>query len=544
MEYDRLEHLVGVRDEKLMKKTLGTFWARFKERNPEHVAFTRGPSFPLESLIPVLFHGDEGRGLKKRQIMILSTHGVLGMGSRRHPEASNESKDPLKMNYLGSTWKNHFLLCCLPISLYGNDPSALFQMLDIQAAEFSRLFWDGVEFGGRRLYIACVGIKGDSPFLSKAGMFNRAFTRRPTRATSKTPCKGICHLCMAGCESYDHDVPYEDVGLEFPAWLGTVGLVKPFTTPSPLLKIPFHQGGTTEALFEFDLFHNFHQGVGKNFAASAICICLELVRRSISDAFDQLTSDFKQYCSEKRESPYHKSITAKLLGVDQSFQDCPDAAWSKGDFTRLILKWFDDYCKRCVVGHTLDPLYLKCVPSLGKVLFVCFILSCCFSNRLIFQFFIWAKPTFPSQPGFASEAEAVSNINMCMSGLYREGLFIGSERARQIATHGLQFLRAYVELAGLCFSKNKKRFPLTPKGHYLHHQFLGLLHQSQKQTWCLNVVAFGVQMEEDFIGKPSRLARRVSCKTTSLRVIERAFLAMNAAMGRDDIHSDDQESGW
>lgn len=51
-------------------------------------------------------------------------------------------------------------------------------------------------------------------------------------------------------------------------------------------------------------------------------------------------------------------------------------------------------------------------------------------------------------------------------------------------------------------------------------------------------------MQEDFIGKPSRLARRVSCKTTSLRVIERAFLAMNAAMGRDDIHKDDEDSGW
>lgn len=363
MEYDRLEHLVGVRDEKLMKKTLGTFWDRFKERNPEHVAFTRGPSFPLDSLIPVLFHGDEGRGLKKKQIMVLSTHGLLGKGSSRHPKASAASEDPLKMNYKGNTWKNHFLLCCMPVSLYGDDPSALFQMLDIQAEEFSRLFWDGVEFGGRRLYVACVGIKGDSPFLSKAGMFNRAFTRRPTRSSSKTPCKGVCHLCMAGCESYDYDVPYEEFGNEFPSWLGTMGLVKPYETPSPLLKIPFHRGGTTEALFEFDLFHNFHQGVGKNFAASAICICLELVRNTISGAFDELTSDFKQYCSQKKESPYHKKITAKLVGVETGFKDWPDAAWSKGDFTRLILQWFGDYCKRCVVGHTVDPLYLKCVPK-------------------------------------------------------------------------------------------------------------------------------------------------------------------------------------
>lgn len=368
MEYDRLDTLVGVQDVISMRQNLGIFWERFRESHPQHVIFSRGADFPLNSVVPVLFHGDEGRGLKKKQVMVLSTHGVLGSGSSHHPTVypSYSSKtvpsdDPLKMNYLGNTWTNHFLFCIMPIALYGEEPKALFHMLDLQAQEFSRLFWDGVEFGNMKLYICCIGIKGDSPFVSKAGRFNRAFTRRPTRPSSKTPCQGICHRCLAGHEAFDYPVPYEEYGAECPAWLGTMDLVEPYTIPSPLLQIPFHQGGTTAALFEFDLFHNWHQGLGKNYVSSAICVCMELLKLSIPKAFDELTLDFKRYCSEKKESPYHKRITAKLVGVETGFQDCPDGSWSKGDFTRLIVQWFDDYCQRCVVGHTLDLLYLKCV---------------------------------------------------------------------------------------------------------------------------------------------------------------------------------------
>ena len=136
--------------------------------------------------------------------------------------------------------------------------------------------------------------------------------------------------------------------------------------------------------------------------------------------------------------------------------------------------------------------------------------------------------------GWIPEAEATSCINQCISGLFHEGLFIPAPRAEQLARLGLRFLSLYAELAGLCFSKKMNRFPLTPKGHYLHHQLLGLLHQAQKSAWCVNIIAYAVQMQEDYIGKPSRLARRVSCRTTSLRVIQRTFLAMRAAVGAGD----------
>lgn len=372
VECDNLEHLVGVSEVADMKKILSTFWTRFTALYPQHVVAQRAVTdadFSPEMCIPVLYHGDEGRGLKKKQLMVLSTHGMLGKGSEPSKKASNDMNDPngpLRLNMIGNSYLNHFLQCVLPISLYNETPEALYHMLDIQAKEFAHLFERGVVVKGKRFFICCVGVKGDSPFLTKSGMFLRSFSRRPTRASSKKPCTGICHLCFAGREDCDQPFPFEEYGVRSPAWLQTVGLERPFSTPSPLLQIPFGVDGTDETLWCFDLFHNFHSGMGKYFASSAICVCMELIDRTIDESFDVLTQDFKDYCRRNRESPYHKKITKSLLGVEAGFRDCPDGTWSKGDFTRLILKWFGDYCSRHVIGKTEDVLYLKCVA------YVCF----------------------------------------------------------------------------------------------------------------------------------------------------------------------------
>ena len=128
------------------------------------------------------------------------------------------------------------------------------------------------------------------------------------------------------------------------------------------------------------------------------------------------------------------------------------------------------------------------------------------------------------------QAEATLAINEATSGLYNEGLFLLNPRAEHLARKGLFFLRAYCRLAKMCFLAKKKRFPLHPKGHYLHHQFLELLHDSRKGKFSLNILVFSNQMSEDFVGKPSRLSRRVSAKRVPLRVLQRSFLAIRSAL--------------
>lgn len=305
--------------------------------------------------------------------MVLSSHGALGRGSRPSERVQDHvgdgtENDPLRLNYIGNSYLTHFLCCLMPISLYNRTPEAFFQMLEIQAQEYVELFENGLVVRGVKFYFCCLGCKGDAPYLSKSGKFLRAFTRRPTRASSKTPAQGVCHLCLAGKEDWEREVCFEEFGEE-PAWLQTVGLLKPYDVrdPSPLLQIPFDHVEGAEQFFRFDIFHNWHSGVGKYFISSAVCVCMELIQMSVQNAFTFISDDFKAYCKKHRESPYHKTLTASLFGMETGLGKCPDASWSKGDFTRLIHQWFADYCQRHVVGKTDDGLYLKCVAKLNTI---------------------------------------------------------------------------------------------------------------------------------------------------------------------------------
>ena len=133
------------------------------------------------------------------------------------------------------------------------------------------------------------------------------------------------------------------------------------------------------------------------------------------------------------------------------------------------------------------------------------------------------------------EAEAIFAVNECLSGLYSEELFIKSPRARFLAKRGLEFLQKYAKLALLSFRQRKRRFPFMPKGHYFHHQLLSLHQESERGSWCLNPLGYANQLSEDFVGRPARLSRRVSARTTSLRVIQRAFLAIrNSVVSPND----------
>ena len=367
---DDLDCLVGVKDVKLMQKVLTVFWDRYQAVHPTHPIYgmaSRG-ELCLSKTIPTLLHGDEGRGQKKKQILILSSHGALGRSTQKAEklvESNGEQDNPLCLNFRGNTMKTHFLHAAMPICLYNETPSSFNQMLQVIADEFHELLTQGIEIQGKKFWVCCLGCKGDAPFLMKSGSFERSYTRRPTRKASKKAASGICHLCLAGKEDHDFPVPFEQIGSIQPAWLSTVAAVKPFQSPSPLLKIPFDvRDGYESSFWHFDIFHNFHLGVGKAFISSAVTIIMEVIPGTIGGTFQLLTDDFRDYCQKVRETPYHRKLSASLFGVEQSFQDFPEAAWSKGDFTRLVHQWFEDFCRREIVGIVADPLCILCVPRI------------------------------------------------------------------------------------------------------------------------------------------------------------------------------------
>ena len=73
-----------------------------------------------------------------------------------------------------------------------------------------------------------------------------------------------------------------------------------------------------------------------------------------------------------------------------------------------------------------------------------------------------------------------------------------------------------------------------PKLHFIHHESLKLIHCPAHAKWCINPLATSDQMQEDFVGRPSRLSRRVSAQQIHLRVAQRSLISAYTAIQASD----------
>lgn len=131
-------------------------------------------------------------------------------------------------------------------------------------------------------------------------------------------------------------------------------------------------------------------------------------------------------------------------------------------------------------------------------------------------------------------------MNFALSSLYKEGFFICAQRARQIASCWLLFLQKYTDAASFVYRSGLSRFALVPKVHYLHHGAIRLLREAERGLeeggcgWAINPMSESVQVQEDFIGRPARLSRRVCPKRTHLRVLQRSLINTAKALKQAD----------
>ena len=116
-------------------------------------------------------------------------------------------------------------------------------------------------------------------------------------------------------------------------------------------------------------------------------------------------------------------------------------------------------------------------------------------------------------------------MNWFFSQLYGEGYWIRSEKALKLARMVQIFLLAYPRCAMLCAQANKSRFRLVPKLHMLSHVEKRLADDARRSSWCRNPLGESVQMQEDYVGRPSRVSRRVDARMVHERVINRALVA-------------------
>lgn len=460
---------------------LREFWRLYKLHKPCHQLWdiVDKHNVDLGRTCPMLLHGDEGRGRKRSPFLICNVHSFLGFGSLAANE--NRKKRPYllqRLNYVGSTHVHRFILACLPKMV--KDEVALQDILAFIAKDSIDMLCSGIQTShGDRLHMAVLNCCGDWMFLAKAGHLTRSFANVQKRPLGPDSCpKGICHLCYAGQTGY----PFEDLS-DNPAWKATVHHPQnqPHSSPPVLLSIP-HDPSAASGFFAFDLWHSFHLGMGKVFCATALALLSDLMSGGTVEArFSELTDVFMQWCSDTKTAPYLSQITQALCGWPDR-KTFPNGMWSKGHITTAFMAFLEDWFRQNQNNWNGDVM-------------------------------------------LSMVYEATQYMNKCLQELYRSDLWLPMVVSHRVGYNGMKFLSLFQSLAAHAFHNGLALWAYMPKAHIVHHTMLDLWGAT---TWVINPLAYAVQLDEDYVGKKSRLARRTHPSQVILRTLQRTLMVAHS----------------
>lgn len=353
-----------------MSLVLEEFWSRYFTLHPRHPIFEMAHQgqLVLSHTVPVFSHSDEGRSAKHQPIMIVSTHGCIGRGTRSYIE-QNKHLVPLNLremglNFVGSTWSTQFMSAAVLRQVLEDDAPGSFDIiLQAYAEDMASLATSGLVSGDgqKKVWIMHLGNKGDLPALKKLSGTKRSYSQVPRQPSSRKACAGVCHICLAGVESYGPEsinLPFEDFGMN-PCWGPTVNLQVPWDSLPTILQGLPRDESQDPSFFCTDIWHNCHLGVIKHWFASAIVCMLEKLNKfgtgSVEKAFEYLTQDFANFCQRRKIKAHEKEINKEVLSWAYS-SVCPVGRWSKGLVATQFMGYLEDLATRKVIGQSDDAL--------------------------------------------------------------------------------------------------------------------------------------------------------------------------------------------
>ena len=116
---------------------------------------------------------------------------------------------------------------------------------------------------------------------------------------------------------------------------------------------------------------------------------------------------------------------------------------------------------------------------------------------------------------------AAVSANAFLRLLYNWEAWLPAPIAKRAGELGQRFLRRYSTLCTMAREAGRNLWILQPEFHAFHHLVIYLLRSSERGC-VLNPLVFSTQQSEDFIGRPSRLSRRVTGqRPCAERVIDR-----------------------
>ncbi|CAK9026534.1 unnamed protein product [Durusdinium trenchii] len=306
--------------------------------------------------------------------------------------------------------------------------------------------------------------------------------------SSKRACRGICHACMAGQELDANQgraaVPFEDFSPNA-AWVSTRFQELPWDVTPPIVQGLHLSEEDQTSFFNIDLWHNCHMGICKHFCASSFIGILEsdldaVPRVGMEAKFQWITQIYLNYFKSRRVNPFVREISRDTMNFPAGTA-CPIGKWSKGQASTEMMMFLHFFCRQYIEGNTADPLLLTI-------------------------------------------ADAARALNLALSTLYRSGYWLQKEKAALLAKLMFRFLALYAKCAELTLRQGKRRFAMVPKLHMLAHAAFDLQDQSSRAEWAHNPLAMTNQIQEDFIGRPSRISRRVNIRSLHKSLIMRTLI--------------------
>ena len=518
---------------------LRTFWQRYRVYHDKHEFFQQYDESAWGSSIPVFVHGDKGRTLSKSPIFVLSWEVPFGLppellrkfssdtratarkqrsdgrshwsceerlrysGKRTHdqmtgtcttscPEHLDHSKPKTchqRCNNKGHSYLSRFLIAAITSKCYKKNSQTLPSILKETAADLTALFKTGVEVSGVHFRFVFLGAKGDAEWHWEAASFTRSYHH-----TGLTKDIEICPHCEAGRPG----LSFSDAASE-PPWAATLGSTDPWDELPPLNHVPY--SSTFRAgLYRFDPFHITKFGVYRDAVASVIIrLCMmSYFDFSPEDSFaiehrlNRAYSKFKLWSLASRKFPAIRGFSK--ANFHQSKQSKFPEISCKGSDVTLLLMFLEFYLKSLLSNPLKDPS--------DKV-----------PLRAMYQMLLGA---------------------LTFIGIHHShGIWLPRLCAETQLASGLRFYRGYLFMAEYCMRIGVSGFRLRPKVHYFHHLVYDLQTQIKANVeYCWSSATWLCEANEDFIGRISRVSRRVSVRTAGLRTTQRYLVKMRALLRR------------
>ena len=369
--------------------------------------------------------------------------------------------------------------------MFKKNPHVVEKLFAVLVEDLQKLFTEGFEVNGVRYWAACKACKGDMDFFYKYFNLERCYTKIMARSRGY-----LCHECLASGGA-NSQMPFEDIG-DDPRWVASMFTSRPWSSEPQLAGVPYDLQAP-EGLLKYDLFHVVKLGLARDVVGGVICTLarkgffdFEGSTRAFTDRLQGAHSWFLMFCTANKLKPSCRSFTKAFFNIknmlSSPFANC------KGADSMILLK----FCKWFVSLNLNEARVAGFASHAPQLPWTCL---------------LWFTPT-------------------CK-------LFLERDCASRLYVNSMRLLRGIRLLGKLCSEMRVREFNLKPKGHALHHIAHSLKTQLEGgSALILNPEATACEVNEDFVGRVSRLSRRVNIRVCDLRVSSRIFLKTRALLKR------------